>query len=269
MFRVAPCFEFPVAPYFPVPCFSPVSDKLSLIRIHGPGNIMELGMIPVLNHHPETTKSPTTEVSPQMAKRFSLLSVFVGLLAFGLLRHTKGELPDDISLRDLPPVNFEWRGQSYRVDPYISAAVKLQALGKNKAIHILRIAALDPEQAETSIVVLCRMLFISKDEDDFRAPMLGGPHFLGGSRHADWPNSPIEIVDGVPFVIVRGYTLYGYAEPPTAYLEYCIKECDWSRFEFKARSQAAKSKAVQTLLESPKWRRAIEDTEKEYLSSQI
>ncbi|WP_397569330.1 hypothetical protein [Schlesneria sp. T3-172] len=204
-----------------------------------------------------------------MAERISLLRVFVGLLTFGLHLHTAGAQPDDVSLRELPPLNFELVSQSYRVDPYISAAVKLQAMGKNKAVRILRVAASDPEQSENSVFVLCRMLFVSKNERIFRAPMIGTPELLGGTRHGDWPNSPIDIVDGIPVVIVRGYTLFGCAESPDAYLEYCLDECEWSRFEFRARSPAVKSKALQTLLASPKWKLALDDTEKQYLSSQF
>ena len=204
-----------------------------------------------------------------MAQRLSLLSVFTGLLIFGLQPHMKAAPLDDVSLRSLPPLTFMLVHQTYRVDPYISAAEKLQAMGKDKVVHILRMAARDPEQAENSVFVLCRMLFVPKNEHSFRAPMIGAPEFLGGTRRADWPNSPIEIVDGIPIVIVHGYALYGSAESPTAYLEYCLKECDWSRFEFRSRSHAAKSKAVQTLLASSKWKLVLDDTETEYLTSQI
>ncbi|HEY0981809.1 MULTISPECIES: hypothetical protein [unclassified Schlesneria] len=204
-----------------------------------------------------------------MAERISLLRVFVGLLTFGLHLQTAMAQPDDVSLRELPPLNFNLVSQSYRVDPYILAAVKLQGMGKNKAVRILRVAARDPEQSENSVFVLCRMLFVPKNERIFRAPMIGIPELLGGTRHGDWPNLPIDIVDGIPVVIVRGYTLFGCAESSAEYVEYCLNECDWSRFEFRARSPAEKSKALQTLLASPKWKLALDDTEKECLSSQF
>jgi hypothetical protein len=159
---------------------------------------------------------------------------------------------------------------SYRVDPYIAAAGKLKAVGKDEAVKILKAAAIkDSASPPDPVLHLCRMLFTPKKGKEFRPPMIGAPHCLGGSDAKDWPLEPIEIVDGVPFLIVSRYTLAGVPEHTVAYVEYCSKECEWGSADHRAKSVAEKTAALGKLLSSKKWKRPLEDWEKEFLSSQI
>src|SRR5262249_13627438 len=129
------------------------------------------------------------------------------------------------SLKNLP----EFGGSEYRVDAYISAAAALQSMDKERAIECMRTLANNKEQHRrfNSVFVLCRMLFTAKPGTEFRGPHLGSAGFLGGSyptdieEYKDWPLEPIELVDGVPFCIVWGYSGMGASESAEQYLSYC------------------------------------------------
>jgi hypothetical protein len=174
---------------------------------------------------------------------------------------------DNLHLDQLPGI----QSGEYRADPYLAAALALQTVGEAKASQILRKLcrqARGPDD-EDAVFILCRMLFTARPGKEFRRPLIGAPSLLGGTIPKGWPLEPIELVDGVPFLIVRGYMLGGEAEPPESYLEYCLRNCDWRRERFAPRSPEAKRKALAKLLASPKWKRSLEDRERQFLSAQV
>jgi hypothetical protein len=168
------------------------------------------------------------------------------------------------SLKNLP----DFQTAAFKVDPYTCAAATLQALGKDKASDILLQLAKNREQ-DNQVIVLCRMLYTPKAKGEFRRPLIGAAHFLGGTDYAAWPLEPIELVDGVPFLITRGYSLGGKAEPAESYVMFCIEHCDWNSVQFKSKTEKEKQKALDKLLASPKWKVQLDDVEKAFLSSQI
>ena len=157
-----------------------------------------------------------------------------------------------------------------------AAIRQLIGLAKTAAIS-------DSNFNEERTAILCRMLFTARPGSTFDRPsLLGGPSFLGGAplREApssveknfiDWPSEPIEIVDGVPFAVVTGYTYEGHWDPRSAesYVRYCVKNCDWSSFHFSLRTEAEMRQALRKLIDSPKWRRPLEEWEQQYLTEQI
>jgi hypothetical protein len=158
----------------------------------------------------------------------------------------------------------------YKVDPYLRAAQSLQAMGEEEACKLLAALAAKDKWSATRTVTLCRMFFKAKSGGAFRGPLLGAPSFLaGGDDAADWPLEPITIVDGVPFRVVRGYTLFGKAEPSASYLAYCLTECEWNDFKFKPKSLKEKQKALESLLKSPKLEGKLKDDDKDFLQAQI
>ena len=178
----------------------------------------------------------------------------------------KKPVDPETALADLPGLNFDG---SYKVDPFIRAAVVLQKMGKEKACEKMLELAANPERGNR-VIVLCRMLFKKKAAGEFRPPALGQPEFFGGTTHNDWPLVPIELVDGVPFLITRGYSLEGKAESAKDYLKYyCMKECAWNEFAFKEMDQEPKQSALDELLASPKWKVPLGDAEKKFLAEQI
>jgi hypothetical protein len=167
-------------------------------------------------------------------------------------------------LKNLPAL----RAGTYKADPYIRAAAMLQTLSKGEAYNALLVLVKEADQ-NSQTVVLCRMLFSPKTNGEFRRARIGGAKFLGDTGYEDWPLEPIEVVDGVPFLITYGYKLSGVAESAGSYLIYCIRNCDWGRDRFAPRSKEEKHKALGKLLASPKWKRGLDEDEKAFLVSQV
>jgi len=184
-----------------------------------------------------------------------------------------------ISLKDLPDLNPSGsgffgrsRGEVYKVDPYIRAAMTLQSMGKVKACETLLTLASYRRRNhdDMPLFLLCRMLFVAREGGEFRRPSIGYPILPRGSSLADWPLEPIEIVDGVPFLITHHYGSFsGRPETASLYVQYCIQHCDWNKTPFQMKSMAEKQQALEKLLTSPKGQRFLGDYEKNVLSDQI
>jgi len=116
------------------------------------------------------------------------------------------------------------------------------------------------------VIVLCRMLFVRRPGSVFRPPWIGTPILLGGTDPSEWPLQPIELVDGVPFLISRMYMINGLPEPDELYLRYCKKNCDWSSFRYRIKTKKPEKEALKELLASPKWKRPLTEEEKKFLA---
>jgi hypothetical protein len=173
----------------------------------------------------------------------------------------------DLDLKALPHPLVD-----FRADPYIKAASSLQRMGKDKACK--RLAELAREEQRGSrhgkrVIVLCRMLFTVKPGGPFRRPELGAAAFWGGTDYEDWPREPIEVVDGVPFVIVSSYHGAGQPESPIDYLEYCLSGCEWGDTKYTPQTADEKRKALEKLISSRKWKRPLREDEKDFFAQQI
>src|SRR3954468_11262392 len=111
--------------------------------------------------------------------------------------------------------------ESYRIAHYLQVAEELQKLDAGKRIARLKELAVDPKRG-SEIFPLCRMLFEAKPNVEFRRPRIGAPDFVGGGQMADWALEPITLFDQVPILIVEGYNVAGYPEPPLSYVDYCL-----------------------------------------------
>ena len=200
----------------------------------------------------------------------SLPVVVIGLLALCAIscrwnaRH--------VSLASLPYLQSETykERKAYRVDPFIQAAQRLQAMGQPAACEeLLRLSRSDDYDDCQKLVVLCRMLFAKQPGWDFRSAMIGGPCYIAGTDHSDWPLEPIEIIDGIPFDIIWGYTLHGQAEPAQEYIRYCMTNCVWSDIRFEVKAEQQKKAALAKLVASPKWRRPLEQQDRDFFVGQI
>jgi hypothetical protein len=169
-----------------------------------------------------------------------------------------------ITLANLPPL------QVYRADLYLKEVQHLQALGQTAACNqLLAITKNDNflQSHEEQIEILCRMLFTNRDGQEFRESYHGMPKWLGGTSQKDWPLSPIEIVDGVPFAITRVYGPY-YGTDDN-YVKYCMANCDWSKYKFTSKTEQEKNVALIKLLSSTKWKMPLNQDERNWFSSQI
>jgi hypothetical protein len=166
-----------------------------------------------------------------------------------------------------PWVDLEAR--SYRVDMYIEAARDLQSMGHPAALRRLREMAHDAN-SKTNVIVLCRMLFAPHRGARLRRAGIGQPWFPGATTQADWPLEPIELVDGVPFLIVRGYDVAGLVESVESYLEYSEANGEWSHVPYGIKTMREKRAALRTLLSSRKWKtHADADERRQFLAQQI
>ncbi len=171
---------------------------------------------------------------------------------------------DIIDLKDCPALY-----KPFKVAPYVLVAAKLQKLGKDKACkRMAELAEQDDKDDKCRVAILCRMLFCKKATASFRAPRVGKPVYLGKTTDDDWPLSPTELVDGVPFFIVSGYQLGGDPETSHTYLKYCLENCDWSDTRFDTINDKKIDKALQKLLASGKWKTPLTDDERQFLISQ-
>lgn len=119
------------------------------------------------------------------------------------------------------------------------------------------------------IFLIGHLLFVRKDgKRQFPIPALGaevpmfqflqGSDFLDKVEHgdADWPYFPVALSDDVPFVLVRGFTLFGRATEPKEFLEFVETHCRLR--ERPLEPSDAPWKAMEELLASPAARREKE-----------
>lgn len=164
--------------------------------------------------------------------------------------------------KDFP--SFTWKtADSYQIDQFLNAAVKLQALDQEKAVNFLRAAAKDQNIPGETVIVLCRMLFTAKPEGTFRSPALGEPVVIGNRENVSLV--PLEIVDGVPFLTVHKYSLSGVPESAETYLQYCVSDCSWGAMKYQSKTKAEKNAALDKLL----WKHPLGPRDIGFLTRQI
>jgi hypothetical protein len=147
-------------------------------------------------------------------------------------------------------------------------AMALQSLGRSAALDRLHAMAHDP-RAGARVIVLARMLFVPRPGSELRRPWIGAANFLGNTDYSDWPQEPIEIVDGVPFLIVPFYELAGSPERDEKYLQYCEANGNWSDFQYRMKTIQQKRDALRKLLDSDRWKAPLRDSERKFLADQI
>lgn len=156
----------------------------------------------------------------------------------------------------------------YRVTPYLSAAVQLQAMGKTKAIAELQ-RRVNEKVDDIPVQLLCRMLFTKKPGGEFPQPYIGELRHIGWTAEGDWPLSPLAMVDGIPFCIVDSYCVLGQGPDSWCYLDACMQKCEWSQTKFRVADADTLERALRKLLASKKWKRPLSDGERKFLESQI
>lgn len=118
------------------------------------------------------------------------------------------------------------RGGSYYCGAMVRAVNALRRLGKEQAIEILRTFLKEngpyaaPEQHQ-KLLLVCRLLFVNPD--GWKYPTLGQPE-----PEIDWkvgeqlPVFPMALSQGVPFLLLRGYSSGGYTSDT---VEKCVELC--------------------------------------------
>lgn len=130
--------------------------------------------------------------------------------------------------------------EGFRSRHSLELALELQALSQQDRLARLRkIANSGPRPAET--FVLCRLLFEPRPGEPFPRPLLGAPVFVGADAAqplAAFPLEPIELRDGVPILVVRGYSLGGLPDTPAGDLQRCLDHARWRTTPLTPRTPA-------------------------------
>jgi len=159
-------------------------------------------------------------------------------------------------------------GTKFKAAPYLRMAVSLQEMGREDACKVL--ARLAQDDSDRKVTLLCRMLFTKRQNTNFRAPRLGRANCIGESDADSWPLVPVEIVNGVPFLIAESYDLSGTPETSSHYLKYCVENCDWSSAKFEAVDARKLNASLEKLLEkATKLKEPLNEYERKFLSNQI
>lgn len=157
----------------------------------------------------------------------------------------------------------------YRVRPYILAAKNLQSMGRAAAERYMMDYAKKGYDSD-QIYILCRILYVKSGRGDFNEPKLGKGHFVAENGGKEFPLQPIEIVDGVPFLIVYDYAIFGgMPDSPAEYLDYCRENCGWNTYNYRVKSESELQSALNKIVNSPKWKRPLGPREKGWLTAQI
>ena len=162
----------------------------------------------------------------------------------------------------------EFSPERFKSETFIRLAIQLQALGREKAELRLHEIARN-EYTPGMAIILSRMLFKKRAGEQFTRPSIGGALFMGGTDYSDWPLEPIELIDGVPFVISRGYVIGGKPENDDEYVGYCETHADWSELQYAVPTKQQEQAALATLVTSQKWKIPLTNKERELLSRQI
>jgi hypothetical protein len=190
-------------------------------------------------------------------------------------------------------------GRAFRPEAYLEAAAALQALPQARAIEVLREWAgsdyyqpdatlpvdlerqrkyAQTELYERQVIALCRMLFEAPPGKNFRAPFMAQSKSFGNLTAADWPLAPIALVDGVPFWILNrpltvSPTVTVVAPRPderaAAYLDYCLKEMQWTSRRYAPIASAALHASLEKLLHNPIWSGSLSPTDENLLAEQL
>jgi hypothetical protein len=179
--------------------------------------------------------------------------------------------------------------EAFRSKPYIELAAMLQSMPRSEAENLL-IERAASGKCDEQVVILCSMLFVDKNGSPFPGKSgmglfskytspknINNQYGLGATRSGDWANWPIQIIDGVPFLVAAEHNAsfadmwLASAPSPLApvYLQYCLSQGTWTSEHFTVADLTTRQRALNALVKSPIWKRALNDDEIKYLTYQI
>lgn len=167
-----------------------------------------------------------------------------------------------------PLADSSQKGQKeFKSEPYLLAAIEMQNLSSEKREAILKELSKPRAGYQEQVIVLCRMLYVANEGTVMRRAGLGGPSVLGGVDYKKLKCDPIEMVDGVPFLVVSGYILGGRPESAGEYLEYCIANCQWTDYRYGKRMGGDYKAAATKLIRN--WPKELGEHDKKFILSQV
>jgi hypothetical protein len=215
-----------------------------------------------------------------MNTRFSIsIGVFfcvVGLSQFLFLGLERVEAADQKEkavtkeevLKELKNV---WYGKlkAFKSDRFLEVGEHLQFLGKKEACECLAELGSTSEDVIT-IVIFCRMLFHPPEKRPMPELTVGDPRFLGRTNKEHWPLEPIEIIDGVPFLIVRSYITGTFrVDAGKRYVDWYVEHWHWRESKYSKKSEKQKEVALEKLISKTRWVEPLSSYERAFLVDQI
>ena len=127
---------------------------------------------------------------------------------------------------------------------YLAIASHLQSLPERERITWLRMAAASRHLNEASVYI-GRMLIASRDKPLRRIYAYVGNHGVGKSNE-EFADGPIEIYDGVPFLVADDAGGTGFPESASDYIEYLLANGKWREMQFarKTNEELAETAAL-------------------------
>ena len=171
---------------------------------------------------------------------------------FAGLQRTFGALPILFQQQDFNAASF-----AQAVNHYI-------AMGEKEAIRSLASTARTSMQdlsehhgtwsTNERIGWICRVVFEPVGAASIRPPYFGGLNLPERTMPASsWPRFPIARVGSTHFVLSEGYSLFGVAENPGAYIEYCRKHGTFRQTKIPVPTRAQALQDAAALRNSRAW----------------
>ena len=171
---------------------------------------------------------------------------------FSFLRICRADSPRLFSEREFTCVSF-----AEAVNHFIS-------LGQGNAVKELRRLTLpwgEDFRAHGEFSVnerigwVCRVLFQPKENEPLRPPLFGGLNLPDQTMPLkSWPLYPVAFSGGTYFVLSQGYMLFGVAEDPKDYIDYCRKTGYFRKTPISVPTRAKALRDAIALKQSEPWR---------------
>ncbi len=183
-------------------------------------------------------------------------------------KETRDDIDPSIALDNALEEVGRGPARSYKCGHFIKVVLAGSKAGEDVSIASLR-RFVKSGASDVDVVALCRLLYTGKDAKKLRRAAIGGTSFPGGTEYRDWPLEPIEIVEGVPFLISESYLCMGVSETALEYLAYCRQEGIWAPRLSVEKSTAELERALATILHSKKWKTDLYEDETRFLKEQV
>ncbi len=138
--------------------------------------------------------------------------------------------------------------KTFPVRRYLAVANTLQDFPERERVTWLRMAAASPHLAEPSIY-LGRMLITNTGPPIRRIAAYVGKH-AAGRPEKQFVDAPIEIFDGVPFLVATEMGGSGIPDSPADYMEHLLKHGKWRDIDFSRKTTEELNDVADRYIES-------------------
>jgi hypothetical protein len=139
-------------------------------------------------------------------------------------------------------------GDTYQCGEMVDLVNHLRRIGKNRSLASLR-KYLASGGEDDKVLVICRLLFVNPKGWD--APVLGKPvPDISEDAAKKFPLFPIALSEGVPFLLVKGYSLKGQPESAAK----CLQRCEGFVLVKEDYPSAGSEKAARALTKTESFR---------------